>query len=381
MRDRVASAPVPLIAGVVCLILGCDLPDSVPVKWTDVADSTEIRTLLESPSMCSDCIVLERLAVMGDTTAGPGYVRAANAVIQDSLGNYWVGQRGDLKVFDSLGNFVRVVGRSGKGPMEFIVPRPRFVDSAGRVHVFDSGNVRESIVGADFELYADRPIPGRIRFVAPLPHGGRYVANVLIPTVDRIGLHLHIVEGSEVLYSFGVTGQEGASSLNSFYAQRMLTTDRFGHIFSSKFYDYVIDAWTGTGRRITGFEGPLLNETEVLPGPWSREIPPGNRILGIRTDDEGLLWVMIQQVRDDWLNGMEERVRQDGTIFLALKDNMTSIFTSRIDVIDLNRGTIIATQDRQEFFVSFVGNGLVLENRFLENGTPQLVVWSIGLDN
>ena len=223
MAHRVL-VPVPLMVGAVAFTLGCAPSDSPSGEWSDVTDSTAARTLVESPSICNDCIVVEQVVVMGDT-AGPGFVVEAMSATRDSLGNYWVGQADAVKVFDAAGRFVRQVGRAGQGPMEFgRFPAPLYTDADGRVHIMDRRNIRETIVGPKFELFADRRLPGLVQAAAPLANG-RLVVNLLLPTNGSAGFPLHIVEGPEVLHSFGGSVDGSPRLPSQFTSRRFLATD------------------------------------------------------------------------------------------------------------------------------------------------------------
>lgn len=377
-RRRCVLAPI--LVAPIGLILACATSDSESFDWNEVRDSTAVQPLVESRSFCRDCIGLERVLILGDTV-GPGYVEWTTGVTRDRLGNYWVGQRGSVKVFDSAGRFVRDVGRPGKGPMEFGRPTPIYTDGDGRIHILDPTNFRETIVGPDLVLYAEKGLPGFVQFAAPLPGGDRYAVNMWLPTVDRIGLPLHVIEGRDVLYSFGVAADRDTRPLDEFTARRVLATDRSGHIFSAPYYDYLIEAWTPRGRRITGFEGPLLNEKDPLPAAFSDENPPPNTMLAIHADRAQRLWVVRWHRRPDWRDNVVEQVFPGGEIVLSPKGNdQSSVFQTQIDVIDLNEALILASSTRQELLERFVDDGLVLETQYLENGTPQLVVWKITLE-
>jgi hypothetical protein len=66
---------------------------------------------------------------------------------------------------------------------------------------------------------------------------------------------------------------------------------------------------------------------------------------------------------------------------LRLKDNASpnDVYTTRIEVIDLRGNGIIAVLDRPEIFTAFAGDGLLVEQRSLDDGTPQLAIWMVGL--
>jgi hypothetical protein len=356
----------PLLAG---LILGCESPNPAQSDWFEARDSSGFRSLRESPSECRDCIVLDSVAVLGDTI-GPGYIEWTQSFTRDSSGNYWAGQRDEIKVFDSAGHYLRQVGRAGRGPMEFQYIDWMHTDGDGRVHIVDSGNMRETIVGADFELHAERRIPssfGSYPALAPIPGTGRYALSMFHVVSGQVGLPLHIADGAEILHSFGDTIDEGSPALNQNEARRLLTTDSSGRIFSAQVFSYAVEAWTDTGERIAGFKGATLNEEEPAMAPMSVDNPPRKTILAIHADEEQRLWVVVAQPKDDWLDRMEE-------------DDPHFLYTTRIDVIDLNTASIIASSEREELIQGFVGNRLGLESQYTETGIPRAAVWRLVLE-
>lgn len=269
-----------------------------------------------------------------------------------------------------------------EGPLEFGWPRPAYTDVDGRVHVIDGRNARESIVGPDFALVSDRRLPGLVSAAAPLDpsSGGRYVVNMRRVGPDGNGLPLHIIDGPDILTSFGDTVPD--DTRGSLLFDRVLAVDGDGRIYAAKPYDYHIRVWTSDGEPIGEFRGPTLNETEVVPGPFAPDNPPPNRIFGLHVDDRGRLWVVRWQRRNGWRRHMTESVAPDGEIrLLPASDDFTfaSIYTSAIDVVDLGSLEFIARQEFDRLYVSFIGRELLNEARFLDFGAPQVGVWRVRL--
>ena len=362
------------------LLSSCGSPDERARDSTpDMGNvGAEIVTFEETASTCRDCIELEPIVVLGDST-GDGYLEAAEYMTRDSLGNYWVGQRNTVKVFSSNGTFLKQVGRSGGGPMEFSgLAAPAYVDDEGRVHIIDLGNPRETVVSPDFELAAETRLPGFVQAAVPLPDGRRMAVNMVLETPDQIGLPLHIIEGSQILRSFGRTENSGV--VTPLDLQRVVTTDAAGRIYSAPPYDYVIEVWSDEGEKIRAFTGPRLNETEPLPGSFSPDNPPPNRIFSLHMDEAQRLWIARWVLRPDWRENMVEAAAPNGRIqFKPKDDSFESIYRSRIDVIDSEDGSMIATMERDELITGFMDDALVFENRLAENGNPQLAVWRVDL--
>lgn len=367
-------------------VSGCDSGDSQPVDRLAPVDSTGVVALIVPQSVCEDCLHLTRLAILGDT-AGAGYVNVTQNVVRDSLGRYWLNQEDRLKVFDGDGRYVGEVGRPGEGPMEFSRPVPVYTDAAGNVHVFDPRNVRETVISPRFERVRATRLPGaaaNAHDVVPLPEGGRYVVNRLwIAPAARLGLPLHVISGDSLLVSFGADSAPNEPQLE-FESLRILATDDAGRIFSTRRFAYDIDVWSSTGRRIVEFRGPELNAQEVK---WGRPLdfddnPLANEIRDLQAGAAGRLWILSWRAEPNWQRHYVRRPRPGGSTGLQLREGSTadSLYSSRIDVIDLHRGALVARLDHPGLLTGFAGRGLVFQNVFLQDGTPQIVIWQATLN-
>ena len=61
-------------------------------------------------------------------------------------------------------------------------------------------------------------------------------------------------------------------------------------------------------------------------------------------------------------------------------DDMSAIFQSRIDRIDLASGSLIAIGRHAALLEAFVGEGLAIENTETEGAYPQMMVWRLGFN-
>ncbi len=357
------------------LLLACGSADST-------GEDPAYRPLEPGPSFCQDCIRLDSVVTLGDTT-GEGYVRFTEYVVRDGRGNFWAGQYDDmLKVFDSDGTFLRRVGRPGQGPMEFGSPRPFFSDDSGRVHVFDPHNARLSIIGPDFELHDEAPLPALVRAAAPIPGTNAIVVNGPISTGNGTLLPIHILENLEAVHSFGRKGASGAR--NTFGLLRRIATGPGGRIYTAPRFEYRVDVWTSEGRRVDGIVGSELNEVdppEEGPASFTRENPPPNYVSAMRVDGENRLWVLLHVRNRDWEDHMLERPARGGGVRLVPDNGVGSIWHTRIDVVDLDSASLLARSRRDEMLIGFVADDLVFENRRTAEVYPRLVVWRIGLES
>lgn len=339
----------------------------------------DIVQLNDRSSDCPDCVRLSETVVLGDTV-GDGYVVHTDYVVRDSLGNYWLGQYKDMiKVFDAKGRYLRRVGRAGGGPGEFSIPMPMYTDETGRVHVLDPSLARETIFRRDFEVDTVRPFPAGMMRAMPL-RGGRYVANAPhLRTADGIGLPLHVTSGPDVVRSFG---RSGIGIVSPFSLVRIIATDARRRIFSAWPFDYLVEVWADDGRRLSAFQGPTLSEIAPRPGAWSDDHPPVTRVIAMRPDGQGRLWVVIWRARKDWRANMREVPMAGGRTILQPNDGLLSnMYESRLDVLDLTRGIVLARWTGRPFFGAFADGETLVEFRALPDGTPQLALWRYELQD
>ena len=363
------------------LFIACAPPDEPSrAHWTDVTDSAEVRIIRESESLCEDCITPTRALIMGDTI-GEGYLREAFHMVRDSAGNYWFGQYEAVKVFDTAGNFVGEVGRAGQGPLEWDYAMPVHTDRRGRVHIFDSGNYRHTVIGPDFNLIEEQRLPDHVTDVHALGDGDRWVLNMWHPTPDAIGSPLHVLQGGGIVRSFG-DYVDPANPRADTDAWRIITTDRANRTYSSARHErYEIQVWSDTGRRITGFFDPGFNDRPFDPeAPQSADNPPPGTIRALQVDPEDRLWVLSWQLRDDWLDMMEEERGPDGRVTLEMKPGLATMdrFDGQIDVIDLTTATVIArTRMEGVVVVDFLGDNALWAGEYVGAGHLRVGIWEI----
>ena len=332
------------------------------------------RTAVEP---CTSCVHLDLAATLGAEDYA-GFLTDGGTlgdIVRDDSGNYWVGQRDQIKLFDSTGAFVSAVGRAGRGPMEFAFAQPMHTDSLGRVHVFDNRNARVSVIGPDLTLREERALPATaVTAMTPVADGSRYAIQAWIPDSEHVGLAIHVVDGGEIAKSF-------AEAMNSFTAQRRLATGPHGSIFSSHYYDYIVEAWSEDGLRTGRLEGPLLHDGPRTPGPWTWENPPWNEIHDIMVDSNDRLWVAFRYRRPDWQDAMVEVPGSQRQAMLVPADGrLSSYYRSRIDVVDLQTCTTLASRWHDGVLMTFVEEGMVSEVAYDDVAGEVVNIWRLAYD-
>lgn len=330
----------------------------------------------DADDLCTTCVQFEELAVLGDMT-GDGFIQWSRVATRDSLGRYWIGQDESLKVYDAAGRFLREVGRRGEGPAEF--GRVTFAHTAsdGHVHVLDPRNVRESVFDANFALVEEQRLPGTPASNATALNGG-YVVNAWVTSPDGLGSPLHVIRGEEVVRSFGMSDATGPQ--DAMRSLRKLATGSDGVIAAAPRFDYSIEMWDSSGSLLAELRHEeSLNEVEVRQVAYNlTDHPMPHEVMAVRFDDAGRLWILFRMVRDGWERHYEPRELPGGMAGVSRRPNWTwdSVYESRLDVIDLQSGMVVARAQLPSRFEAFVGDGLLLEYRELPN-TVRLAVWRV----
>ena len=319
------------------------------------------------------------------TVDGPGYLTSRGgieAVVRDHGGNYWVGQGEWINVYTPSGDFRATVGREGEGPLEFRYARPLHVDASGRVHIYDITNLRISVVDEALTLVGEKGLvaSSSINSIAPIDDGKHYVIQAWMQTSDRLGLPLHIIDGPQIVRSFGTEGLGQEPTVASQAdAKRHLATDGDNNVFAMRHHDYEIEAWSQDGILLGKLEGlPRLDDglRRDARDAASLENPPWHYPVDLHLDANGLLWVLLRYRRSDWRDNSVEIAYPDGEIALAPADMMpTNWYHSRIDVIDLEACARIASEWRDEFFVGFVADGVLAAGETSQAGAPFLNIF------
>ncbi len=112
-----------------------------------VADTHYFRVLFYTP----EGELLEEKTIGGTMGHGPGEFGFVTDAVQDSAGNYYVGEYGEydrIQKFDKDGNFLFQWGGHGEKPGEFIRPQNLAIDSQDRIWVADACNHRIQVFDA-----------------------------------------------------------------------------------------------------------------------------------------------------------------------------------------------------------------------------------------
>ncbi|MDE2653907.1 MAG: hypothetical protein OXI71_08840 [Gemmatimonadota bacterium] len=345
------------------LLIACAPEDSAPPA------SFAEGCVLNTANACVDCLVLEHEFRIG-SVAGPGFISGRGGedqIVRDGSGNYWLGQREHMNVYGPGGEFIRTVGREGEGPLEFQYAYPFHADAAGNVHVWDPLNLRVTIISPDFALVDEKPLSGRqINDMIAIDDGSLYVMQSWSSDAASLGQPLQIVDGREVLVSFGAEyGPADDPSDFDPLDLRFAAAAPDGSILAAHREEYRIEAWSRDGRLLGSLTGPDLENTPFERGMVTPENPLPNHLSDMHIDASGRAWVSLWLRRADWVENSEED--PEGGL-MPVDMDLLNWFQSRIDLVDLETCTLLASHEQDPFFLDFIEDGLVADVEFSSRG-------------
>ena len=357
------------------LLIACASEDSGP------AASSAEGCILNSADVCDDCLELEHVVRIG-SVSGPGFI-SGNAgldqVVRDGFGNFWIGDGGYMNVYGPGGEFIRTVGREGEGPMEFQWAYPFHADAVGNMHVWDPRNLRVTIVSPDLALVDEQPLSAQWEpnDMMALDDGDLYVMQTWSGDAANPGQPLHIVDGGEVLVSFGAEYGPGddPSDFNELDLRHAATAPD-GSIMVAHQDEYRVEVWSRDGRLQASLTGPDLENTPGQHGPITPENPLPNMIKDMHVDAAGRAWVSLLLRRPDWVENSEADP-QGGLMPIGM--DVRNWVRSRIDVIDVGTCTLLASHEQDALVMDFMEDGLVADVVYSPEGAPLIDVKRVRL--
>lgn len=305
---------------------------------------------------CPQCTIVVRPLLTLGTTDGPGSISVGlRGVRVDSHGRYWV-LAGDEPpiVFDTAGRFVRRVGRTGRGPGEFVRPREAVAVAGDSMLVVDGGTMRALLVGRD--LRPGRAISLSSPFAPLLVQDwpSRVIGNGSVTTPAGSGWPLHSLSFAgriaEVLDSFGPG--DGAVTPGAFARiSQQLAPARAGGFWSADYLRYRITVWARAGEKKQVFD----RQPRWFAQPSQLEIggptrPPEPAISAIAEDDDGLLWIFVRIPSSTWRDAWPRTSERAELDYRSLA--YEKLFRTMVEVLDPRAARIVARHEMNAWVVS-----------------------------
>jgi hypothetical protein len=323
---------------------------------------------------CTECrIRLEQVA----TLAGDHVLGAPRSIVRTGDGRFIVTfypTSDEVLEFESSGRFKRVLAATGEGPGE--------VSSAGAMHliegdslrIYDRGRTLTFTPEGEFAYSEPLAIPAVNDAEAVGPRRAVVNSGTFMPGSGPAPLRL--VEGRQVIGVFGVEDDLPVTPLTPELMVRSVTTDRRGRVWSAGLTRYQIREWTR--------EGELIR-TWTRPVPWfepwttltavSAEAAPAARLLAIQWLGSERLLVLLATPGDDWRSHLGPSAVGRGGRTIYPEADFARMFRSRLEVLDLESGVVLATSQDVPEAITIVDHSHVAGYRQDELGNPFIDIW------
>jgi hypothetical protein len=295
-------------------------------------------------------------------------------MVRDSRGRMYVAShvfRGETKVYNADGSFLRTITKRGGGPGEVSSGANLLVMEGDTVYVFDPGSFRVNVFGPEHQLVRELNVPLLRNFDATQTGGQLVVAAA--KTVNGIWTTLHLVTPAGVIIrSFG-TPTVQLSSNAEFLLWRYVIPNRDGKSIwaAPKFGDYHFEKWSMSGKAEQLFvrQAPWFTPAgNYAVNQWRPGTPPPALIAAMREDSLGRLWFITGVPKGNWKSITTANPRAGQYL----------TFDAWLEVIDPERAVVIARQRLAVHALGFLGGDLYAYEED-ESGVPSVRIFRIEL--
>ena len=331
------------------------------------------RVTIPAESECPRCsITVTRRLAVGDLR-GPGLLEHTTKVAVDSRGRIYVPSRsaGAVRVFDSTGRFVALIGRPGDGPGEFRDPGPVIVGSRDTLLILDRSRTRISSFSPSYSHIASNPAPFMLGQLIRMER--RSVAVVLDRSASVLGYPLVLLDReASVVRPFG-TASPVADPRRPYDLYRTIANAGQGRIWSAWSNRYVVEQWDTAGKWLQQLE----RRTDWFPS-WTVEpadapfgSPPMPVLSAVAQDSTGLLWTFTTVADSRWR-------RRPTPSTTATVTNYDDIYDTVIEVLNPRTGRLVASTRVGER-LTLVGDGIAQSDDERIEGSPRIAIWNLTL--
>ena len=225
--------------------------------------------------------------------------------------------------------------------------------------------MRVSVVDAEFGLVEEKRLPlAQINDMVALDDGSTYAIQAWGQDTETFGFPIHLINDEGIFASFGI-GEASTQPIVDPQERLAVAADGEGNVYSMPEREYVIEAWSRGGERLGRLQGPVLNRDTDDP-----ETPP-NMVRDLRIDGTGRVWVTMAYRRPSWRQNSVEVVDNQGDVMQHPRDmDFHHWFQGRIDVLDLQSCSLLASELHHDIFFGFVTDGLVASPEYTPEGAP-----------
>lgn len=271
-------------------------------------------------------------------------------------------------LFDSMGNFVHLLGATGAGPGEFRRPQAMVV-SGDSLFIMDNVLRRGTVFDASLRLARSFSIPENIWSILELTDGTFLASTGVFALREPFS---HLSREGELIGRVGEVPSVQGNPIN------LMAQAGDGTIWAARGGERLeLTQYDRRLQRVGGFAPTRAWFPESRPGrKRSVDDPPSAGVRGLWLDSSGRLWVLGIAADSEWKEGMgPERVGEGGVRYRPIADGRLA-FDGIIDVYDAARGTLLASYRVDEPWHDMVEPGIIVRADETEDGWTVLTLWS-----
>jgi len=321
---------------------------------------------------CARCTIqLTQVATLGrDLSEWP------TMISEDRRGRYYVTQPNKRElpaIFDATGRRVGTLGAEGEGPGEFRRAAVIAVDpQTDSIFVTDWGIPRLSVFSPQWKFVRSFPFPGSALVLGVLRN--RHLAAMATIT-DRasIGLPFHIFQrDGQRTKTIGDPTRPYMRGREMFFPHWLAASRRGGFWAVPQWGEYRIEHWTVNGVRDVYLRRRPAWYTAREPSgdmgdPLTMESPPSLH-LGVAEAENGLLWVVTRVADPGRRRAALDTLRNVEGRYVVAR-NWDQVWDSVVELIDPDRGVVVAAQRFDEMFhLMVLPSGKVVHIKDTESG-------------
>jgi hypothetical protein len=357
-RVRAASAAFGFVGA------SASLPASLP--------AAQAPPIVSDAPTCAACrINVVRQFTLDVETAGALLEDWPIKVVMSSTGRIALvvkGGRGLPRLYTREGKLLRVLGREGRGPGEFVNAVGIGFGGGDTLHVFDLSTGRRSLFTQDgaFVRSMSYTIPSILvalessgNTIVTSSNGDRFtVVNAIGNTVNTFG-------------------QQPRPTVGTRTPSTIISSSRPNQFWSAVSHTFVMERWSVEGQRLTVFarQGPWLKVgVRDSDGTYGQEPTP--TVADVREDADGRLWLLANLPHANWRRGLGNVNTARGFAHFPDRD-FGRLYESRIEVIDPERGRLLQSVVLPGYARFFLSDRHVASLRFDEDGDAVVDVYVV----
>jgi hypothetical protein len=357
---------------------------AICVLDTDRSLVGQAVTRVASKVTCPTCVIeIRKVATIGGPNDTVAFEDGLFNVARDSRGRFHVGpaKSGLIAVYDSVGRFIRTVGRIGKGPGEF-----QHVIGFGIGHdtliVLDhSGTI---VLSPDYShvRLGGRPY-GQATRVVLLPGGSLAVAKVQIR--DKQPIELFDGKG-KVVRSFGNAKPE-TDPLQEIANYRGLFQGKGGRLWVTRWSAYVLEEWDTTGTHLRSFardaewfRSATKEDLASMARGRSKDQDPISSLWAVHQDPDGMVWTFSNTADPNWKSAPLQLTQGEGGSFKSLApENYAKYWDTVVEVLDPGTGHLLAVKRLDAQMRAVQGGPFLFNFRYDRDGETYIDIWELKL--